>query len=109
MRTLQLTLKKQWFDLIASGLKSFEYREYKKHWMSRLLDKNGTRYFDEVRFTNGYGKHRPFIRCEFIGSLVLKGGFCSPNNNEPLEDDKYYFVIYLGKVLEVGNVKQIKD
>jgi len=103
MRILQLTLKKQWFDLIASGEKKFEYREYKKHWMSRLLCKQGIRNYDEVRFTNGYGKDKPFIRVEFKGAAIIKGAHCSPDNGEPLNQEQKYFVIGLGKVLEVGN------
>ena len=103
MRILQLTLKKKWFDLIASGEKVFEYREYKPHWMSRLLGKSGTRNYDEVRFTNGYGSHRPYIRAEFIGMAIMDGKYCEPENDEQLEAEQKYFVIGLGKVLEIGN------
>ena len=103
MDILQLTLKKQWFDLVASGEKRFEYREYKPHWIFRLLTHGGIRFFDEVRFTNGYGKHRPFIRIEFEGAAIIKGKHCSPDNNEPLDSEVKYFVIGLGKILEIGN------
>ena len=103
MRVLQLTLKKKWFDLIASGEKVFEYREYKPYWMPRLLGKSGTRDYDEVRFTNGYGKYRPFLRVEFEGMAIIEGKYCEPDNGEPLEMEKKYFVIGLGKVLEIGN------
>lgn len=103
MSVLQLTLKGNWFDLIASGDKTFEYREYKAHWISRLLGKSGTRRYDEVRFTNGYGKHRPYIRAEFIGTSIIKGKYCEPENGEPLDSEKEYFVISLGEILEIGN------
>ncbi len=103
MCILQLTLKKKWFDLIACGEKKFEYREYKPHWITRLLDKGGIRTYDEVRFTNGYGKHRPFIRAEFEGAAIIDGEHCSPDNGEPLMREQKYFVIGLGKVLEIGN------
>ena len=36
MKTLDLVLKKKWFDMIASGEKTEEYREIKPYWESRL-------------------------------------------------------------------------
>jgi hypothetical protein len=36
--TLHLTLKKQWWDMIASGEKLEEYREIKPYWTSRLCN-----------------------------------------------------------------------
>ena len=37
MKTLHLTLKKKWFDMIASGKKKEEYREIKPYWFERLV------------------------------------------------------------------------
>lgn len=37
MKTLKLTLKKEWFDLINSGIKTEEYREIKPYWFERLV------------------------------------------------------------------------
>jgi len=37
MRTLKLTLKRQWYDLIKSGAKKEEYREIKPYWIGRLF------------------------------------------------------------------------
>lgn len=37
MKTLHLTLKKKWFDMIDSGEKLEEYREIKPYWGARLL------------------------------------------------------------------------
>lgn len=39
MKTLHLTLKKKWFDMISSGEKTEEYREIKKYWAARMLYK----------------------------------------------------------------------
>ena len=103
MRILHLTLKKKWFDLVVSGEKIFEYREYKPHWISRLLSKGGTRNYDEIRFTNGYGLHRPFIRVKYIGMGIMNGKNCNPENGESCEPEKKYFVIALGEILEIGN------
>ena len=36
-KTLHLTLKKKWFDLIASGVKKEEYREIRQYWAARFL------------------------------------------------------------------------
>lgn len=38
MKTLSLVLKRKWFDMIASGEKTEEYREIKPHWMQRLCE-----------------------------------------------------------------------
>lgn len=37
--TLNLTIKKRWFDMIKAGEKLEEYRELKKFWGVRLLQK----------------------------------------------------------------------
>jgi hypothetical protein len=105
---LKLTLKREWFDLIASGEKRFEYREYKDHWISRLINKGACRSFDEVHFTNGYGSHGPFMRCEFKGTSIIQGCHVTPNNSEPIDSEKMYFVIGLGRVLETKNYQQPK-
>jgi len=38
METLQLNLKKKWFDMIKSGDKTEEYIEIKTYWASRIVD-----------------------------------------------------------------------
>lgn len=82
-RILYLTLKKKWFDLIASGEKTKEFRDIKPYWTTRLLNKE----FDEIYFKNGYSEKSPFMRVEWKGMNV--------------EDNRY--VISLGRVLEVKN------
>ena len=37
MEVLNLTLKKKWFDMIASGEKTEEYREVKDYWARRMV------------------------------------------------------------------------
>lgn len=37
MKTLDLVLKRKWFEMIASGEKTEEYREIKPYWIIRLL------------------------------------------------------------------------
>lgn len=36
-KTLHLTLKKKWFDMVVSGEKKEEYREIKPYWIDRFL------------------------------------------------------------------------
>lgn len=62
-RVLRLTLKKRWFDMIASGVKKEEYREIKDWIISRLHGKT----YDVVEFSNGYGAHVPKVTVEYLG------------------------------------------
>ena len=78
---LHLTLYKKWFDEIAAGTKTEEYRAIKPYWTKRLSRHD----FNEVWFKNGYAKDAPFMRVEFKGFDI--------------RNDKY--VIKLGKVLEI--------
>jgi len=79
MRILHLTLKKKWFDMIASGEKKEEYREWKPYWAKRLTEgmaaacaiyagsKRGWNKYDVVRFKNGYSKDALVFDIEFKG------------------------------------------
>ena len=70
LRILRLTLKRKWFDMIASGEKKEEYRE-PSHWiLSRLTnaDESGSdRKYDLVEFRNGYAPDAPTVVCEYLG------------------------------------------
>lgn len=44
---LYLTLKKKWFDMIASGVKREEYREIKEYWLKRLFMHNDYAILDQ--------------------------------------------------------------
>ncbi len=101
MNILHLTLEKKWFDLIANGKKTTEFREVKPHWTSRLEKKRKVE-FDEVHFVNGYGKHRPSMRVEFKELRRLADGnnyMCK--NGEFLSGEHY--AIMLSRVLETRN------
>ena len=101
MKILHLTLHRKYFDLIATGQKTREYRECKPYWKKRLLhgpDDEPNEY-DEVWFRNGYHKDAPFMRVEF-NSMALSGkDWLTPKHGEILHDD--VIVIFLGKILEV--------
>ncbi len=89
IKVLHLTLIKKWFDQIASGAKTSEYRLIKPYWITRLENKT----FDEVHFKNGYAKDAPFMRVEWKG--CIKGLF--------------QYEIRLGKILSIKNWRSKND
>lgn len=107
MRQLHMTLKKEWFDLIASGEKKEEYRELKQYWIERLYDVvelNDQRtpivpkQFDVVIFKNGYSKDAPTLIVEW------KGTDFRPDYTSPL-GTMDTIVVMLGEVIERKNIK----
>jgi hypothetical protein len=98
MKVLHLTLKKKWFDMIASGEKKEEYREIKPYWASRfnptgnLLDP--CRDFNIVELKNGYSKNAPTIRL-YCKEITIDEG----REEWGAEPNKEYYVIKLGKIL----------
>lgn len=115
MKILHLTLKKKWFDMIASGEKKEEYREWKPYWAERLLergmkdccavyagDTSKWKSFDIIRFKNGYSSSAPEmdIQCNGItlGSGKYEwGGRCNQ------------IVIKLGKILSIKNYTSLTE
>jgi len=112
MKTLRLTIKKQWFGMILSGEKKEEYREIKPFFISRLceplpmsiisggnLRDNHTgqnfkfKHYDAVEFINGYSKDAPRTTFEFKGVHAGKG---NPAWGAP---DFDVFIIKLGNRL----------
>lgn len=95
MTIIHLVLKGKWYDMIQSGEKKEEYREYKPYWIKRF---NKPHYqIDHVIFHRGYTNKRTMLfRVKFIGR----------GNGRPewgAEPDKEYLVIRLGeKILDVN-------
>ena len=84
-KILHLTLKKEWFDLIAKKEKTVENREIKPYWSKRLEGKT----FNEIHFKNGYAKNAPFMIVKWKGMKKDK------------QANKYR--IQLGKILKIEN------
>jgi len=73
-KILHLTLKKEWFDMIDSGVKKEEYREIKPYWTKRFFNEDGsTKDYDIIRFKNGYNSDSPVFNVEFKGIRLGKG------------------------------------
>ena len=113
MAVLHLTLKKKWFDMIATGVKKEEYRDTKPYWYERLMyydlvSRNNIkpikRYtemkqFDEIHFRNGYGKNAPFIIVECLGIEI---GDPNPEWSDGFSGN--CFVLKLGNII-IGSAK----
>lgn len=97
MKVLHLTLKKKWFDMIASGEKKEEYREVKEYWERRLQLKS---FFEpcytHVYFRNGYSKNAPSMTLSIEPSIDIREG----NEEWGAEAGKKYFVIKLGEIVK---------
>lgn len=123
MKTLDLVLKRKWFEMIASGEKTEEYREIKPYWESRLggcfrwcnqtlnnyglhidlskcktcskdLNQNASNRYDAVTFHLGYAKNRPSMTFA-IKEIVIDEG----KEEWGALPGETYFVIKLGERL----------
>jgi len=93
-RILHLTLKRQWFDMIARGIKREEYRDLKPYWDKRL---KGRRY-QAVHFRNGYSANAPTMIVEVRGLYM---GFGRVEWGAPATAPVY--VLKLGEILQGPN------
>ena len=122
MKNLQLSLKKQWFEMTKAGIKTEDYREINHYWSKRLMTKkynmiyptekdaiegilshidpnylvkHHSKKFDYNILTLGYPKSTDTER---ILKLEHKGIEIRTGNPEwGAEPGKYYFVIKHGK------------
>lgn len=124
MKTLDLVLKRKWFDMIASGEKTEEYREIKPYWICRFCYKASPSYpvpwvsmvvtaqnpeylkqalkmrtmtlkrFTRVTFHLGYAKNRPSMTFA-IKEIVIDEG----KEEWGALPGETYFVIKLGERL----------
>jgi hypothetical protein len=107
-KTLKLTLRKKWFDMILSGKKKEEYRDIKPHWESRLMEITPElimrfRQFDFVEFRNGYSARSPYmkVQCRGIGIGLSKSKWS--------EKTQRCYVISLGKIVKKKYIKTKKS
>jgi signal peptidase I len=95
LRVLRLTLKRKWYDMIASGEKREEYRTPGKWILSRMIGKD----YDLIEFKNGYGANVPSMIVEYkgyyYGQGITKWG--------AIEGEEY-LVFKIGRVLSVKNI-----
>ena len=109
MGTLDLVLKRKWYDMIASGEKTEEYREIKPYWVKRLTllrydnllfsHRIGYQFipfkdFTHATFHLGYAKDRPSMTFA-IKEIVIDEG----KEEWGALPGETYFVIKLGERL----------
>ena len=93
-KILHLTLKKAWFDMIASGLKVEEYREVKAYWINRFRHKR----YDVVKFRNGYRPDSPVVALRLLG---IRTGFGRPSWGA--SENKRVFILDLGEIINLNS------
>jgi hypothetical protein len=98
-KVLHLTLKKKWFDMIASGEKKEEYREIKPYWISRLTyNYDGLKLYENyeyIIFRNGYSEKAPSIIVKCLG---ISKGQAKPEWSDNWQGE--VFIIKLGDIIK---------
>ena len=123
MANLQLSLKKQWFDLTKSGIKTEDYREITPYWAKRFLKYNGRvmstnfwaslligkefieMFFEDISFVNfdsnimtlGSPKSTDTDRILKLEHKGIEIGYGKPEWGA--EPNKLYFIIKHGAIL----------
>ncbi len=87
MKILDLVLKGKWYDMIESGEKSEEYRDFIQHWVSRIWYHKTE--LKAVRFHRGYTNRTMTFEIKEIA--IGKG---NPEWGAPTDRD--VFIIKLG-------------
>lgn len=74
MKTLHLVLKGIWYDKIAGGEKTCEYRECKDYWNTRFMraDDAVPCPYQIVRFRRGYGANAPTMEFEILDIVICE-------------------------------------
>ena len=65
-KVLHLNLFRKYFDEIAEGIKTIEYRDKTDYWKRRIENRE----YDVIKFRNGYAKNAPTMLVEYKGYSV---------------------------------------
>lgn len=118
MKNLQLSLKKQWFEMTKSGIKTEDYREINEYWFKRLIKKDNFELFDNfVSLLPSVYELEPLLKYFETNTMTL--GYPKAGNTERIiklkhagieirtgkiewgaEPNKIYFVIKHGSLAE---------
>ena len=68
IKILHLNLFRKYFDEIANGTKTIEYRDKTDYWKKRIEGRE----YDIIKFRNGYAKDAPTMLVEYKGYNIGK-------------------------------------
>jgi len=95
-KTLHLNLRRKWFDMILSGEKKEEYREFVPYWMTRFANiRNASEPTTTITFSHGYSKNRDQFVVRLKTIWIRKG---RPEWGADVGKD--YFVLEIGERVE---------
>lgn len=97
-KILHLHLKKEWYNMILSGVKTEEYRDETEYWRKRLANKNYT----HILFYYGYTKTRMLLPILYIKEGVGRTDWGAPSN-------KNVYIFGLGKIIDENRWKILRD
>jgi len=97
MKVLKLTIKRKWLNMLLSGEKLEDYREFNKYYESRLEGK----WYDFVEFYIGgyFSETIPCARFKFLGYKIGIGNVLW---GAPAKDLVY--IIKVGELVEKNNI-----
>jgi hypothetical protein len=104
--TLNLTLKKQWFDLMVTGEKKHEFREATNWLYSRMFNAAGhEKKYKLVKFTNGYSTNSRAFICEYKSIEAAEDSYTyfdlSYSDGSKIKGSvENIYIITLGEILE---------
>ena len=79
MKNLQLSLKRNWFEMTKSGMKTEDYREITPYWCNRLLRTIGGCYRKKIWWHQNFFENRSIEKT--IVSLKPNSSFVRFNKN----------------------------
>ena len=85
-KVLHLNLFRKYFDQIAEGTKTVEYRDKTDYWKKRIENRK----YDMIKFRNGYAKDAPTMLVEYKGYTIREE-----------------YELKLGKIIEVNYNEEI--
>lgn len=113
--TLIVPIKKQWFDMILSGIKTEEYREIKPYWEKRFANYFG-RHYDcrynpapivwasqkkDIIFKNGYQKNAP----QFTAECTISEG--TGHEEWGANKGEKYYILTIHRIYGLENCENI--